>query len=109
MAAADIEQIAEQACEQVCEEYGAAGLDAMMGMCGNAGQEAIIGNAAGDYLDAAMSCVEGDAAEFSTDHDEAVGEIVDVGNEFLQEAADKCAQIREAADDFDIDDLSDWM
>jgi hypothetical protein len=109
MAGVDVEQIAEDACQEVCEEYAVAGLDAMMSMCGNAGQESIIDAASGDYYDAAMDCIEGDAADFSTAHDEAVGEIVDVGNEYLQEAADKCQEIRLAAATFEMDDLGDWM
>jgi hypothetical protein len=87
----------DEACQAICEEYAAAGLDTMFGMCGNAGQEAIIDNASGDYIDAAYECSEGDASEFSTDHDDAVGDIVEVGNEYLQEAADRCLDIRAAA------------
>jgi hypothetical protein len=101
------DSVVDDACQAICEEFAAAGLDAMFGMCVNAGQETIIGNASGDYESAAMDCAEGDAAEFSADHEDAVGEIVDVGNEFLAAAADACAELRAAADELGAAALDD--
>lgn len=105
MAADNIAQAADDVCEKICEDYGEAGLDTMYGMCGNDGQTSIIDNAADDYLACAQDCENGDAPEFGTDHDDAVGEIVAVGQAYLDAAADLCALIRLAEEDNNIDDI----
>lgn len=92
----------DQQCEDIADSMGQDGLDMMMGLCGNAGQEAIIDNASDDYLSLCEDAASGDAGEFSTDHDDAVGEIVDAGNEVIQAIADACAAIRDAADAGDV-------
>jgi hypothetical protein len=94
---ADLQAQADALCEALCQTAIQEGMDMMLGMCGNAGQEAIIGNAEGDWADACMACADGTGGSFSTNHDEAVGVIADAGNALLDELATRCAQIQDAA------------
>lgn len=100
MSAAD--DIADEMCAAISDAAFGVGVGMMLGMCGNAGQESIIENVIDDYADAAEAAFEGDFEEISSDHDEAVGMIIDVGNEIMAEAAQQCADIRAAAQTGDI-------
>lgn len=91
----------EEALEELAEFYAEVGLEVMLDACGNAGQESIIGNAAGDWEDACYeTAMEADNAGFSTDHDEAVSVIVDLANEWLDALADKAQEIMDIYEAF---------
>jgi hypothetical protein len=91
-------QAVDEACTEIAEAAFDEGSATMLDMCGNNGQVTIIGNALGDYAGCAEAAQQGDFEEFSTDHDDAVGMIVEVGNGIMAEAAAQCAQIRAAGD-----------
>lgn len=92
------EDAIDEMCEEIAQSYIEAGASMMLGMCGNAGQESIIGNSIDSYYELAEGASQGEVDSFSTDHDDAVSIIIDAGMEFVEAAADICAQIRAAAD-----------
>jgi hypothetical protein len=78
---------AEELCLEIALEAFAEGMSVMTSMCGNNGQLTIINNAEGDYMECAMAAFEGEFMGFNTDHDEAVEQIIIVGDEIMAAAA----------------------
>jgi hypothetical protein len=91
---------AKQYCEQLCQAAISDLMDMCLGMCVNAGQEAIIGNAEGQISDACMSCADGGGGSsgISPGHEDAVGIITDAASDFLDSLATRCQQIMENAE-----------
>lgn len=92
----------------VCLEiaYGAAetAVGVMLNMCGNAGQASIVGNSLATSVESCIPEVaNGNSISLDCDHPEAVTTIKQTGEEIMNEAAERCKTIREAAKGHDGD------
>jgi hypothetical protein len=87
--------------DRLCHEIAAAAAETavgtMLNMCGNAGQASIISSAAGGVEAQIDDIANGNASSIDADHKDAVGIILQAGEDILQDAAQRCATIREAA------------
>lgn len=93
-----IEIEADIICAAIVMEAFEEGMDTMLGMCANNGQATLIERVEPDYEVAAAAAFEGVSIDISSDHDEAVGIIIEVGNEIMSAAAAACAEVRAAAE-----------
>lgn len=100
MSAAD--DIADEMCAQISDAAFGEGMGMMYGMCGNDGQVSIIESVEDDYASAAEAAFEGQFESITSSHDEAVGMIIDIGNEIMAGAAQACSDIRAAAQSGDL-------
>lgn len=101
-------QAADEVCMQICEEFAEEGSELMEGMCANEGQSAIIAECIPVYVDLCLACYQGDnPGGFNSSHDEAVGEIVDVGNALIDACAAICEAIQTAAEALDLNNELD--
>lgn len=93
-----IDEIIDEICNAIAEMAVEAAIDAMHSLVVNEGQETLVGDIEGDVEDQVEGISNGEYEAVDTDHPEAIGEIVDGVNNFLDDIAGMCEQIREAAD-----------
>lgn len=88
---------------EVCEAIAAQAIEGAVGqmfdMCGNAGQASIVSSGLAPSAADAFADISNGNTGISLDcnHPEAVSIIKEAGEDILNEAADRCATIRDAA------------
>lgn len=92
-----VEQLVEQQCQEIADGAVEECISTMFSMCGNAGQESIIGGAADNAADCVDEVAQGIFGGFDSDHMEAVYIIVGAGNDILGAASDTCSALRLAS------------
>lgn len=97
-----LEAIVDEICQEIAENFVSEGMETMWGMVGNAGQESLISDIEGDYMDQVDSVADGEFDPVESDHPEAVGIITDVGNAYLAAGAAICELIRQITDIADL-------
>lgn len=95
-----LDELIEELCNEVAEYFVSEAVETMWGMVANAGQEAIIGDCEGDFLDQVEDISNGDFEEVESGHPEAVGIITDTGNAICGAGAQICDFIRNIEDWF---------
>lgn len=88
--------VVEQICSEIAEEVAEAGPEIMLEMVANEGQETLIDELIGLYIEACDELYEGELLEIIPSHPEAVMEIADVGNELLAMGHQQIQELREA-------------